>query len=108
VAFAAYLAVSPVCQAADLDDAQMGERPIRIFDGRTDPSAPGASCRALIDRLRAAGKDVQLTEYPGAPHPFDVPDRQAVEAVRAFLTATFEPPPTPLSMTDAPRPRQSR
>jgi dienelactone hydrolase len=108
VAFAAYLAFSPVCHTADLDAAQVSDRPIRIFDGTTDNVAPLASCRAFIDRLRSAGKDVQLTEYPGAPHPFDVPDRQSVEAVRAFLTATFTQYRTPLSTTDALRSSQSR
>jgi dienelactone hydrolase len=121
------------------------------------------SCRAYIERLRAAGKDVQPTEYLDSHHQFDIldlsaaqdvpefPNRSscvyierspgqlmngetdqpvdvtescvrhggttgydpsahshAVEAVKAFLTATFERNLRTPSMTDVLRPRQSR
>ncbi|MGF6968716.1 dienelactone hydrolase [Paraburkholderia sp. WC7.3g] len=44
---------------------------MRIFQGAADNYNPIAPCRAYVERLRAKGKDVQLTEYPGAGHFFD-------------------------------------
>ena len=32
---------------------------------------PVAPCREYVERLRALGKDIQLTEYPGVRHSFD-------------------------------------
>jgi predicted esterase len=87
----------------------VSERPIRIVHGTTDALGAVASCRAHIERLRTAGKDVQLTGYPAvtigdAPsaHP------EAVEAVKAILTTTFKPHPTGLGMTAAPRADRSQ
>ncbi|MGH8059716.1 MAG: dienelactone hydrolase family protein [Candidatus Entotheonellia bacterium] len=77
VEFTAYLAFYPACNTAYLPDEQVSDRPIRIFHG-ADDIASLAACRGYIDRLRSAGKDVQL---------------QAVEAVKAVLTATFKLPP---------------
>jgi hypothetical protein len=34
---------------------------MRIFHGAADDSAPIAECRAYVDRLRKAGKDLSLT-----------------------------------------------
>ncbi|MDY7787877.1 hypothetical protein U0E10_08135 [Burkholderia ubonensis] len=39
--------------------------------GTGDDYTPIAPCRAYVDRLKAAGRDVSLTEYPGARHVFD-------------------------------------
>jgi dienelactone hydrolase len=157
------VAFDPLCNATYLDDERVSDRPILIFHGSADNIAPLTSCRAYIERLRAAGKDVHLTEYLDVHHQFDVlllpaaqhvlefpnrsrcvyvewspgqlmngetaqpveitescvrhggtigydpsSHRQAVEAVKAFLTATFERNARPLSMTDALRRRQSR
>jgi dienelactone hydrolase len=108
VAFTAYLAFNPVCNSTFPDEDQVSERSIRIFAGTADDIAPFASCRTYIDRLRSVGKDAQMMEDPDAHHKSDMPDRQAVEAVRALLTATFEPHPRALSVTDALRLPQSR
>ncbi len=32
-----------------------------------------AACKGFVERLRSAGRDVQLTEYPNAQHAFDNP-----------------------------------
>jgi dienelactone hydrolase len=47
--------------------------PIRQFHGAADDYVTVAPCRPYFERLRAAGRDVQLTEYPGAHHSYDSP-----------------------------------
>ena len=44
-----------------------------IYEGILTPTHydPVAPCKAYVKRLKAKGKDVQLTEYPGAGHVFD-------------------------------------
>jgi dienelactone hydrolase len=49
----------------------LSDKPIRIFHGTADNWDPVAPCRAYVERLKAKGKDVQLTEYTGAYHVFD-------------------------------------
>ncbi len=71
--FAVYLSFYPACSRTYIDDADVGERPIRIFHGTADDIAPVEQCRSHVKRLQAAGKDVQLTEYAGAYHGFDNP-----------------------------------
>src|SRR5699024_11282858 len=33
---------------------------------------PVRTCKAFVERLKAAGRDVELTEYPDSPHGFDI------------------------------------
>jgi dienelactone hydrolase len=73
--FAAYLAFYPFCNATFIDDEQISDRPIRIFHGTADDWTPIAPCRDYVERLRRAGKDVQLIAYAGAQHGFDNPSR---------------------------------
>ena len=72
-AFAAYLSFYPDCMTAFVSDTDVVDRPIRIFGGALDDYNPMSNCRAYVDRLRAAGADVALTEYPNAFHAFDNP-----------------------------------
>ncbi len=69
--FAAHVAFYPVCQRRFIDDENVSDRPIRIFHGEADDWLPIEWCRKYVDRLRRAGKDVELTGYPGAHHGFD-------------------------------------
>jgi dienelactone hydrolase len=160
--FAAYIALCPLCNTTHQDEKWVSDRPIRAFHGSADDIAPLTSCRGYVKRLRAAGKDVQLTEYLDVHHQFDVPDlpavqhipafprrsrcvhverspgqlvngetaqpvdgtesyvrhggtigysgsahRHAVEALKAFLTATLERNAKGLNKTDVPQPRRS-
>lgn len=73
VEFAAYVPFYPDCATTFISDADVAERPIRIFGGTVDDYNPIVLCKPYIDRLKAAGRDVQLTEYPSAPHGFDNP-----------------------------------
>jgi dienelactone hydrolase len=69
--FAAYIAFYPVCNTVFRDDEDVADKPIRIFHGSADDYAPVEPCRAYVERLKAKGKNVQLTEYAGAGHVFD-------------------------------------
>jgi dienelactone hydrolase len=71
--FAAYLAVYPEgCNFRVKDEADMSGGPLRIFDGAADDWTPIAACRAYVERMREAGRDVSLVAYDGAMHAFDV------------------------------------
>jgi dienelactone hydrolase len=73
VEFAAYVPFYPDCMTTFVDDTDVADRPIRIFHGTADDYNPIAPCRAFVARLRAAGHDVELTEYPEVWHAFDNP-----------------------------------
>ncbi len=69
--FAVYIALYPNCQTVLRERAAVSNKPIRVFFGTADDYDPLAACREYVDLLRAAGKDVVLTEYPDAYHVFD-------------------------------------
>jgi dienelactone hydrolase len=69
--FAAYIVFYPLCNTTYHEDEDVVDKPIRIFHGNADDYAPVAPCRAYVERLKAKGKNVQLTEYNGAGHNFD-------------------------------------
>ncbi|RQR31507.1 carboxymethylenebutenolidase [Burkholderia sp. Bp9143] len=67
--FAGYVALYPNCSWKYRDDANVADKPIRVFQGSADDYV--AACRAYVARVRANGKDIQFTEYPDAGHVFD-------------------------------------
>jgi dienelactone hydrolase len=69
--FAAYIVFYPDCRTVYRDDEGVANVPIRIFHGGADDYSPVDTCRVYVDRLRKAGKDVELKEYAGAQHAFD-------------------------------------
>jgi len=71
--FAAYLPFYAPCNTVYREDEQVSDRPIRMFHGAADDYVSVLPCRKYVERLRQAGKDVQLTEYSGAGHAFDNP-----------------------------------
>jgi dienelactone hydrolase len=73
IEFAAYIPFYPDCATTYVSDIDVADRPIRIFGGTQDDYNPIMLCKAYVERLKAAGRDVQVTEYPNAPHAFDVP-----------------------------------
>ena len=73
VEFAAYVPFYPDCTTTYVTDTEIADRPVRIFGGTLDDYDPISVCKAYVQRLRAAGRDVELTEYPNAPHAFDNP-----------------------------------
>jgi dienelactone hydrolase len=70
-AFAAYIPFYAPCNIRLRGEDDVADKPIRIFHGAADDLVPVAPCRAYVERLRNAGKNIQLTEYPGARHLFD-------------------------------------
>jgi dienelactone hydrolase len=71
--FAGYIGLYPTCNRIFIDGLDVADKPIRIFHGAADDYVPAAGCRTYVERLRKAGKDITLTEYPGAHHAFDNP-----------------------------------
>ena len=72
-AFAAYIPLYASCSTTFIGDTDLSPAPIRQFHGAADDYVPVAPCRPYFERLRAAGRDVQLTEYPDAHHGYDNP-----------------------------------
>jgi dienelactone hydrolase len=73
VQFAAYIPFYPDCATSYAGETDIADRPVRIFHGIPDDYNPVASCKPYIQRLRDAGRDIALTEYPDAQHGFDTP-----------------------------------
>src|SRR5438477_3257747 len=69
--FAAYIPFYPDCMTSYRGDTDVVDRPVRIFHGTPDDYNPVATCKVYVERLRAARRDVMLTEYPNAAHAFD-------------------------------------
>jgi dienelactone hydrolase len=72
IEFAAYIPFYPDCMTTYIQDTDVN-KPIRIFHGTPDDYNPVATCRKYVERLKAAGRDIVLTEYPNAQHGFDNP-----------------------------------
>src|SRR6266581_6446659 len=62
-AFAAYIPLYASCSTTFIGDTDLSPAPIRQFHGAADDYVPVAPCRPYFERLRAVGRDVQLTEY---------------------------------------------
>ena len=86
VEFAAYVPFYPDCMTTFLSDTEVVNRPIRIFGGTLDDYNPISACKVYAERLRAASRDVEVTEYPSASHSFDNP----LGAQPAKIQPTFE------------------
>lgn len=70
-AFALFMAFYPECVTRYREDDDVVDAPIRVFHGTDDDYNPIAPCRDYVERLRRAGKDARLVEFPGAHHVFD-------------------------------------
>ncbi|MBR0800406.1 dienelactone hydrolase family protein [Bradyrhizobium jicamae] len=73
VEFVAYVPFYPDCMTTFVDDTDIEKRPVRIFGGTPDDYNPLSRCKPYVERLKAAGHDVEVTEYPNASHAFDNP-----------------------------------
>jgi dienelactone hydrolase len=73
--FAAYVVFYSACNLKLDEDENVGA-PIRLYHGLADNYVPIGPCREYVARLRRAGKDARLIEYPDAEHNFDNPLRK--------------------------------
>ena len=81
--FAAHIGLYTPCNVRYEGDTQVSPVPIRLHYGVVDDYVPVAPCREYVERLRAAGADVGLTEYPNGQHSFDNPAIPALVPVPA-------------------------
>jgi dienelactone hydrolase len=70
---AAYIALYPPCVTTYIDDTDVSDHPIRMFQGISDDYVQIAPCRVYFERLKQTAKDVHMTEYPDTWHAFDYP-----------------------------------
>jgi dienelactone hydrolase len=71
VEFAAHIGLYTPCNVSYRDDTKVTGKPIRLFHGIADDWVSIEPCRRYVARLKAAGADAVLTEYPGAYHAYD-------------------------------------
>jgi dienelactone hydrolase len=72
--FAAYIPLYAACESPSImGEDDISDHPIRQFHGGSDDVVGIAPCRTFYERLRAKGKDAQLTEFPNVSHLFDNP-----------------------------------
>jgi dienelactone hydrolase len=71
--FQAYIPFYPDCATTFTGDIGIGARKVHIHHGAADDYNPVATCKAYLARLKSAGRDVTLSEYPGVHHAFDNP-----------------------------------
>jgi dienelactone hydrolase len=69
--FAAYIGFYTPCNIALIDDEKVSAKPIRLYHGTADDWVPVGPCRDYVARLKKAGANIDLVEYPGAAHAFD-------------------------------------
>ena len=69
-AFAAHIGLYTPCNTAYRGDDKVS-KPIRLYHGITDDWVSIEPCRALTARLKQAGADIALTEYPDSYHAYD-------------------------------------
>jgi dienelactone hydrolase len=69
--FAAYVPLYVQGNITYHGDDRRVDKAGRMFHGTDDDYKPVAPCRTYVERLKARGRDVQLTEYAGAGHVFD-------------------------------------
>lgn len=79
--FAAHVGFYTPCNISYLDDTKMSPVPVRLYHGSSDDYVSPAACRELLPRLKAAGVDVTLTEYPDSQHGFDSPTSPTLVAI---------------------------
>lgn len=90
--FAGYIALYPTCNIEFIGGLDVVDKPIRIYHGAADDYVPIGGCRAYVDRLKAAGKNILLTEFPDAGHAFDNPAlKQPLKLPQAQTTRRCPP-----------------
>jgi len=74
--FTAALAFYPGCDTkVPFPETYRPYAPVRVLHGTDDEEVSYRVCRALVERARKLGGDIEITLYPGATHDFDAPVR---------------------------------
>lgn len=68
---AGYLPFYPACNFELVRGTELVDTPVREFHGAADDWTSPAVCKSYIERLKAAGADIEMTIYDGARHAFD-------------------------------------
>ncbi|GAA6397570.1 discoidin domain-containing protein [Solibaculum mannosilyticum] len=64
-----FAAMVPICGAGDPSKAgDLGDKPIWVFHGDSDPTVPVSGSRDMVNALKALNANVTYTEYPGVGH----------------------------------------
>ncbi len=71
IQFAAHIGMYTPCNVRYREDDKTSGKPIRLFHGIADDWVSIEPCRAYVARLKTAGADAMLTEYPDAVHAYD-------------------------------------
>jgi dienelactone hydrolase len=71
--FAAHIGLYTPCNVSYRDDDKVTGKPIRLHHGISDDWVSIEPCRAYTARLKQAGADVALAEYPDSYHAYDNP-----------------------------------
>jgi dienelactone hydrolase len=85
--FAAYIGFYTPCNVALIDDEKVSAKPIRLYHGIADDWVPVGPCRDYVARLKKAGANIDLVEYPGASHGFDYQNIPGTMQLPQALTA---------------------
>jgi dienelactone hydrolase len=94
--FAAYIGFYTPCNTAMIDDEKVSAKPIRLYHGIADDWVPVGPCRDYVARLKKAGANVDLVEYPGAYHAFDnqaIPGTLQLPQAQTWRHCRFEERP---------------
>ncbi len=64
-----YAAMAPICGGGRITDAaKLANVPMWVFHGDADPVVTPDKSRTMVEAIKAAGGDIQYTEYPGVGH----------------------------------------
>jgi dienelactone hydrolase len=94
--FAAYIGFYTPCNIAMIGDEKVSAKPIRLYHGVADDWVPVGPCRDYVARLKKAGANVDLVEYPEATHAFDVqpiPGTMQIPQAQTWRKCSFEEKP---------------
>jgi dienelactone hydrolase len=87
--FRAALVFYPGCGLKDrFDDGYRPYASVHVFQGTADEEVSPQRCRALVEKSRTLGADIEIRFYEGATHGFDAPTkrRQGVQANTSAAT----------------------
>ena len=74
VQFAAHIGVYGSCNTVFRAEEKLTGKPIRLFKGTADDFGLIEPCREYVSKLKQAGADIAMTEFPGAYHFYDWPN----------------------------------